>query len=179
MKLGALSKVGVVKSLAEKVVNGNSEALIRMAQEMGIDAILDLVGGAGSPLGIAFNAFFRYVKMTDAEYSRQLTKHDREVSKQEAKQTAAERRKYRELHSQWLRDNQWRFDWRSQPRRPAGTAAGGEWMEGRLDYMAEIKNPVSRSKRRAGSRAVKAYIQRQRAAGNMNTRTIRTAWGDY
>jgi hypothetical protein len=176
MILGALSKFKIVQGMAGKVINGNADQLIQMAQEMGRDAVIDLVGGAGSPLGMAFSAFYRYVNMTNRDYNREKARIEREENRP---MTAAERRKYNEMHRQWLRDNQWRFDWRSQPRRPAGTEAGGEWMPGRLDYMAELKNPVSRSKRQAGTRAVKAYIRRQRAMGNMNTRTIRTSWGDF
>lgn len=90
--------------------------------------------------------------------------------------TAAQRRAFARAHQEWLADNRWRFDWRSQPRRPAGTEAGGEWMEGRLDYPVQVKYHVSRRERQRRTRAIKAY--KARMAGT-KTRTIRTSWGEY
>jgi uncharacterized protein (DUF1684 family) len=89
------------------------------------------------------------------------------------------RRSDAKAHQAWLNDNHWRFDWRSQPRRPAGTEAGGEWMEGRLDYPVAVKYHVSRRQRQRRTRAMKAYKARQAALGVTKTRTIRSSWGDY
>lgn len=75
----------------------------------------------------------------------------------------------------WL-DNKWRHDWRSQPRRPAGTPAGGEWMEGRLDYPLSMGSVVSRSQRRRRVRAIIAY--KQRMVG-VPSRPIQTSWATY
>lgn len=146
-----------------------ADIILDNLQDMGADALISAVGGGGTPLGMLLSSFIRYNSTVSRDFNRQENKP----------MTAAETRSYRRRHAEWLRDNRWRFDWRSQPRRPAGTDEGGEWMEGRLDHMAEMKNPYSRSQRQRAIRSVKAYKSRQRAAGNMNTRTIRTAWGDF
>lgn len=90
------------------------------------------------------------------------------------------RKRNQKTHQQWLHDNSWRFDWRSQPRRPAGTDAGGEWMPGRLDHPVEgVKYHLSRRERQRRTRAIKAYKARMMALGHTHTRTIKTSWGEY
>lgn len=77
------------------------------------------------------------------------------------------------------RANAWRHDWRSQPRQPAGRPEGGEWMPGRLTYMAEIKAPLSRNQRQRRAQALRAYKQRRAALGETKTRTIRSSFGTF
>jgi len=78
---------------------------------------------------------------------------------------------------EWL-DNRWRRDWRSQPRVPAGTDAGGEWMEGRLDYQISAGSTVSRKQRQKRTKLLKAYKRRMTANG-IKARDIKTSWGRY
>mgnify|MGYP000461563417 CR=1 FL=1 len=164
--------IGLVGSVTRKLVNNDANGLLRMLEDMGRDALLGLVGGSGTPIGMGLNAFLKYVDMTNKESLRQQKQKDKPL-------TAAQRRRNQVLHREWLQDNRWRFDWRSQPRRPAGTEAGGEWMEGRLDYMAEQKKAFSRAQMRRRTRSMREYKARQHALGNNKTRTIRSAWGDF
>lgn len=167
-----MASLGIIGSVARKLVNSDSDGILRMLEDMGRDAIFDLIGGVGSPIGIGLKAFLDYADAIDKESARQQKAEDKPL-------TAAQRRENRVLHQEWLRSNQWRFDWRSQPRRPAGTEAGGEWMEGRLDYMAEQKKAFSRAQMRRRTRSMREYKARQRSLGNTKTRTIRSAWGDF
>lgn len=161
-------------SLLMQSLKGSASGIVSHFEDMGRDAILDIVG-ASTPLGTALKAALRYADMTSKEFQR-TQRGDRKKEKREDKpRTAAQKRRQAQRHREWLNDNRWRFDWRSQPRRPAGTTAGGEWMEGRLDYQAEVKKPFSRSVIRRRTRALREY--KARAGGK--TRIVRTAWGDF
>jgi hypothetical protein len=163
-------------TVIRQVINADSGGMLRRFEGMGQSALLNLVGGGGSPLGIALNAYLKFAKITTREATSDAIAQQREEDKP---LTAAEKRAGKIRHQEWLRDNRWRFDWRSQPRRPAGSDAGGEWMEGRLDYQAETKKAFSRSVMRRRTRSMRQYKQRMKAMGNTHTRTIRSAWGDF
>jgi hypothetical protein len=169
-------RLGAIGSVTRKLVNADVSGLQRMLEDMGRDAILDLVGGGATPIGVMLNAFLTHLEQT----SRMAQKlQNREEAERNKPLTVAEKRRRKLAHQEWLRENSWRFDWRSQPRRPAGTDAGGEWMDGRLDYQAETKNPVSRRELRRRTRSMRQYKARMRAAGNNRTRVIRSRWGDF
>lgn len=147
-------------------------SILRQFEDLGRDALFDLVGGQGSPIGMALSAYLKLANAANKEAAALQKAEDKPL-------TAAEKRAGKMRHQAWLRDNRWRFDWRSQPRRPAGSDAGGEWMEGRLDYQAETKKAFSRATMRRRTRSMRQYKQRMKAMGNTHTRTIRSAWGDY
>lgn len=109
---------GVVGTAYDYLVNVGGNELIRT------------VSGSSTIFGSVLRDFIR----AGAAEKRQASRIQRAI--------------WREEHKAWLKDNQWRFDFRSQPRRPAGTDDGGEWMEGRLDYAREQKRPVSRKQLR-------------------------------
>lgn len=159
-------------SLLTKTIGKGLAGTVSQFEDMGRDALLSLVGGSSSPIGMALNAGFRYINLESREAQRAQKRNDKPLS---AKQQILQKLK----HQEWLNDNRWRFDWRSQPRRPAGSEAGGEWMEGRLDYQAETKKAFSRSVIRRRTRSMRQYKARQKAMGNNTTRTIRSAWGDF
>ena len=75
---------------------------------------------------------------------------------------------------QWLNES-WMHDWRSQPRRPAGTDEGGEWMAGRLPYPVGKVGHLTTSRRKRYVRRVKA---KRRAAGRKIAREIISSWND-
>lgn len=150
----------------------HSGAILRQFEDLGRDALFGLVGGQGSPIGMALSAYLKYANAANKEAIAIQKEEDKPL-------TAAEKRANKMRHQEWLRDNRWRFDWRSQPRRPAGSDAGGEWMEGRLDYQAETKKAFSRSVMRRRTRSMRQYKQRMKAMGITKTRTIRSAWGDF
>lgn len=161
-------------AIREFINADHAGSILRQFEDMGRSALFDLVGGSGSPIGMALSA---YLKLA-SESNKQVAALQREKDKP---LTAAERRAKRLQHQEWLKDNRWRFDWRSQPRRPAGSDAGGEWMEGRLDYQAETKKAFSRATMRRRTRSMRQYKQRMKAMGHnpKSMRTIRSAWGDY
>ena len=149
------------------------DSILNQFEDMGRDALFGLVGGQGSPLGMVLSSYLKLAASARKEAAQlQQKEEDKPL-------TAAEKRTQKIRHQEWLRDNRWRFDWRSQPRRPAGTDAGGEWMEGRLDYQAETKKAFSRSVLRRRTRSMRQYKQRMKAMGNNTTRTIRSKWGDF
>jgi hypothetical protein len=156
--------------VAKHLIKDDSKGVVRLLQDAGRSAIISALGLGGSPFGPALSTLLR-AAMRDG--GRGLPDGGG------GKMSAAKKRAYSRSHAEWMAENNWRFDWRSQPRRPAGTEAGGEWMEGRLDYPVAVKYHVSRRERQRRTRAIKAYKARQVAAGNMNTRKIRTSWGEY
>lgn len=153
---------------ADRTIPGS---ILNQFEDLGRDALFGLIGGQGSPIGMALSAYLKLANSVRKDAAR-LQEEDKPM-------TAAEKRAGRIRHQEWLKDNRWRFDWRSQPRRPKGSDAGGEWMEGRLDYQAETKKAFSRSVMRRRTRSMRQYKARQKAMGNNTTRTIRSAWGDF
>lgn len=161
--------VGILGGLVMKLVANDTTGAGRLLESAGKSAI---VGAAGPLGGVAGSLLDLLTRSAAGEtFSRGAVK-EKVVS-------AAKKKRQRLSHEQWMKENGWRFDWRSQPRRPAGTDAGGEWMEGRLDYPVAVKYTLSRRERQRRTRAIKAYKARQIAGGKPKTRTIRTAWGDY
>ncbi len=169
----ARAPFGAVAGFAKQIYRAGAsraaEVILENLEEMGADALIALAGGPSTPLGALLQGFIEYNGRISQAYEREANKP---MSK-------AQKRAYQKQHAEWLRDNRWRFDWRSQPRQPKGIPEGGEWMEGRLDYMAEQKKAYSRSERQQATRSMRAYKARQRAAGNMKTRTIYSKWGEF
>lgn len=128
-KLRGLSTIG--DYLAEKSQRSIARIAYDALKDRGMDAIAAALGPAGAPISAVLRSILKMEKVEE----RQETRKNRKL--------------WRQQRIDWLRENQWRFDWRSQPRRPAGTEAGGEWLPGRLDYMAEQKAPLSRKQRQA------------------------------
>jgi hypothetical protein len=157
--------------LVGSLLIGDDKGSGQIIERMGKNAILQMLGGPSSTLSVAFNALLR----AQGAAARASAKEAIAEAVEEKVVNRVNRRKYAQAHQDWLNSNRWRFDWRSQPRRPAGTEAGGEWMEGRLDYPIATKATVSRSERRRRTRAIKAYKSRAPS----HSRTIRTSWGDY
>ena len=164
--------LGPLGTATRKLVNADAGGILRMFEDMGRDALLDLVGGGSSPIGMALNAYLKFADLSGREAARDEKARNKPL-------TFAEKRRLKVKHQEWLKDNRWRFDWRSQPRRPAGSDAGGEWMEGRLEYQAETKKAFSRSVMRRRTRSMRQYKQRMKDMGNNTTRTIRSKWGDF
>ena len=156
---------GIFFALAKALLSEEGGVSV-LLQRAGRDAIISALGGRTSSLSILFEAMLSGRGELRGEM-------------REGIRSRLRKRRYSQSHQEWLNDNRWRFDWRSQPRRSAGTSAGGEWMDGRLDYPVARKSVVPRSQMRRRIRAMKAYKVRQKTMGNNVTRTIRSAWGDY
>jgi len=127
--------------------------------DMGADAIISALGGGSSPLGAMMRSFLSDNKASERHLNQ------------------IQRAKLRAERIAWLQDHQWMFDWRSQPRRPAGRPEGGEWMPGRLNYMREQAGPMSRTqlrKVRAHARWVKQNKKSNRAF--KSRRNMNSSW---
>lgn len=179
-----MSMLSSLTRVSQRVMKANVEVWVDAMEDMGRDAIIGMLGGSGTPIGAAIAGFLDYNERISRALGRDIESRfaaeDKANDPREIAKKRRERARYRREHAEWMAANRWRFDWRSQPRVPAGSEAGGEWTEGRLDYPVQLfPNPVSRKDRRRRIASVKAFKARQRAAGNMNTRTIRSQWGDF
>jgi len=145
--------------IAEKSRRSIASIAYDNLKDLGAEAIIQAVGGSMSPLGILF---------------RRLLREDRAQSREMDQE---QRKQWRQERLEWLQQNQWRFDWRSQPRRPAGTEAGGEWMKGRLNYMAEQKAALSRSQRQSLARHTRWVRQNKKSQSAFRSRrNIQSSW---
>lgn len=65
----------------------------------------------------------------------------------------------------WLSDA-WKHDWRSQPRSPAGSSIGGEWIDGRLDHPFVGAPAIGKGKQKSSrkSRQMRRYRRYGRLA---------------
>jgi hypothetical protein len=153
-----------------------------MLEEVGREALSNLNPAGGSPdgpVGTLLDLLKQSAELSEVEVRSGGRSQRSGGSFRDKVSSAVQKRRNRKAHEKWLADNSWRFDWRSQPRRPAGTPEGGEWMEGRLDHPVAVKYHLSRRVRQQRSKALKAYKARRAEMGDTRTRTIRTSWGDY
>lgn len=149
-------------AVAAGLLGGDVNITSRLLENAGTNALMRLFGGRSSPFGQLVSGLLR--SGDTAEFSQRRKRRSRSAEL---------------THRQWLQDNSWRFDWRSQPRVPAGSDAGGEWTEGRLDHPVGTKTLISRNQRRIRTRAMRAYKKRRRDAGQTRTRPIVSSWGTY
>ena len=85
-----------------------------------------------------------------------------------------ERTSWAQSRQQWLNES-WMHDWRSQPRRPAGTTDGGEWLPGRLPYPVGPTGYLTTSRRK---RYVRRVAAQRRAAIRKTVRQFTSSWND-
>lgn len=159
--------MGLLYELSRSVTMRTKDGVIGQLEDMGVDF---LAGSIGGPIGVAIRSFFSQMEKIEGQYVRQEDKLDAKADRQ-----ARIRQKLE--HEVWLEQNRWRFDWRSQPRQPAGRPEGGEWIEGRLDYPVGVKQKYSRAYKRNARRAIMAYRARRAELGETKFRPINTSWG--
>lgn len=164
----------IFSSLVTKLLMNDSKGAANLLANAGRSALLGAVGG-GPLATLLGGALDSIIESGGVATTARRTAAATGVTRR----TAGQQLKAKISHERWMRENSWRFDWRSQPRRPAGTEAGGEWMEGRLPYPVAVKYSLSRRERQRRTKAIKEYKARQIAMGKTRTRTIRTSWGEF
>lgn len=170
---------GILGGTIMKLVGNDNSGAGRLLVSAGRSAIMNAIGGNPLAFGGVAGDLLDLLTRSAAGETASGPPGRRGGDIKESVGVAVKKARGRKAHEKWLANNSWRFDWRSQPRRPAGTDEGGEWMEGRLDHPVAVKYPLSRRVRQQRTKALKAFRSRQKAMGKVNTRTIRTSWGDY
>ena len=168
-----MASLGLIVGLARGLLSADPNLAGKMLENAGRNALMNLVGGPSSPFGIVLA---NLLKDDSGPTAGREVSEESLLRKQMRKARLHSR--WARAHQEWLSHNRWRFDWRSQPRRPAGNEAGGEWMDGRLGFPVTFHLPVSRKSRQQGARAMKAFRKRRRALGVTRTgnRRILSSW---
>lgn len=166
---------GFLAKLATGLLRSEDNIVGKLLEEEGRKFLLELVGGAVSPLGVGVSGLLKFIELLEKNQEKVI---GGEGLKSTLK-NVDERRRYAQSHRQWLEENGWRFDWRSQPRHPAGAVGGGEWIPGRLPYPVQAKFVLSRRVRRQRTTTMRAYKERRRLLGQTRLRPIVSSWGTY
>lgn len=164
---------GFLTNFAVGLVGGVESSIASKFDRAGKNIAIKLIGGRSSFLGSLLSATFQ-AGAKEERLGAALGKRLAGRRRRKGKRWAAN-------HQVWLAANQWRFNWRSQPRRPAGTEVGGEWMAGkRLSVAAPISGMyLSRRERQKRMRAVKAFKGRLIARrGSLPRHMITSSWAN-